>query len=93
MELGNWNILTRTRWTHLGDTGHVGLVLELRGVVVDVLDLNDELRLGLLRLVGPAVDGLSLKDIEGFFFPIQLPERPDFSGILVYLEHVAGSLS
>lgn len=82
-----------TYWTHLGDAGLVRLVVELRDVVVDVLDRDDELGLRLLRLAAPAVDGLSLKDIGSFLLPIELPQRPDLSSVLVDLEDLAGSFS
>lgn len=82
-----------THWTHLGDAGLVRLVVELRDIVVDVLDRDDELGLRLLWLPAPAVDGLSLKDIGSFLLPIELPQHPDLSGVLVDLEGLAGSFS
>ncbi|TNN55708.1 hypothetical protein EYF80_034073 [Liparis tanakae] len=72
------------------DAGHIRFVLELRGIVIDVLHLDDELRLGFLGFIGPPVDGLGPEDVEGLFLPVELLQSPDLPGILVDLKRVSG---
>lgn len=48
---------------HFGYSGAIGPIQESRLVVVDVLDLDDELGLGLQRPVGQPVAGLGPQDI------------------------------
>lgn len=71
---------------HLGDPGHVQVLGEARLVVVDVVDLDDELRLALQHLVGEAVDGLGVEDVVGLLLPVQPLGGVDVAGLLVYLE-------
>ena len=63
------------------------------GVVVDVLDLDDELGLGLHWLLGAPFDGLRLEHVEGLLLAVQLAARADLARVLVDLEGVASSLS
>ena len=78
---------------HLGDAADVGLLLEHRGVVVDVLDLDDELGLGLHRLLGAPVDGLRLEHVEGLLLAVQLAAGAYLARVLVDLKGVAGALA
>lgn len=90
---GNFSIifLKHTHWTHLGDAGHIWLVLELGDIVIDVLHLDDELWLGLLWFVGPPVDSLGLKDIKSLFLTIKFLQCPDLPRILIYFKHIPGA--
>lgn len=49
----------------------VGPLQEARLAVVDVLHLDDELRLGLQQLVRLPVPGLRPQRVEGFLLPVQ----------------------
>lgn len=86
-------VLKRTGFTHLRDAGHIRLILELGDIVIDVLHRDDKLRLGLLRFIGPPVDRLGLKDVEGLFLTVELLQGPDIAGILIHFKHVPGALS
>lgn len=56
---------------HFGDRCLVGPIQEPWLVVVDVLDLDDELGLGLQGSVRQAVAGLCSEDVLGLHLPIQ----------------------
>lgn len=86
-------VLKRTDLTHLRDAGHIRLVLELGNIVIDVLHRDDKLRLRLLRFIGPPVDRLGLKDVEGLFFTVELLQGPDVARILIHFKHVPSALS
>lgn len=65
------SVYTRTYFGHFRHRRLVGSVQKPRLVVVDVLDLDDELGLGLQRPVCQAVTGLGTEDILGFHLPVQ----------------------
>lgn len=81
-----WTYEELTDVRHLGDSGYVRVLGESRLVVVDVVDLDDELRLALQRLVGDAVDGFGVEDVVGLLLPVQPLGGVDVPGLLVYLE-------
>lgn len=56
---------------HFRDRGHVRVLGKSRLVVVDVVDLDDELRLTLQCLVGEAVDSFGVEDVVGLFLSVQ----------------------
>lgn len=62
---------TRTDVRHLRHGGHIRVPGEARLVVVDVVDLDDEIRFALQRLIGEAVDGFGVKDVVGLLLPVQ----------------------
>lgn len=57
------------------------------------MDLDDELRLALQRLVGEAVHGLGVQYVVGPLLPVQPLGGVDVSGLLVYLEDAPGSVA
>lgn len=60
--------------THVGPLGHVrmiGLMQELRRVVINVLDLDDELRWWLQRPVGVPVHRLGHERVLGSLLSVQ----------------------
>lgn len=57
--------------SHLRDRGCINVLGEYWLIVIDVVDLDDELRLRLYGSPCPSVDSLSSKDVNGFFFPVQ----------------------
>lgn len=85
-----FGVLTYVR--HLGDSGHVQLLGKSGLVVVDVVDLNDELRLALQRLVSEAVDGFGVEDVVGLLLPVQPLGGVDVSRLLIYLKEGPCSL-
>lgn len=65
------DLVSLTHISHLGDCGCVNVLGEHWLVVIDVVDLDDEFRLGLYGSPCPSVNGLSAKDVNRFFFPVQ----------------------
>lgn len=57
------------------------------------MDLDDELRLALQRLVGEAVHGLGVQYVVGLLLPVQPLGGVDVSGLLVYLEDGPGAVA
>lgn len=57
------------------------------------MDLDDELRLALQRLVGEAVHGLGVQYVVGLLLPVQPLGGVDVPGLLVYLEDGPGSVA
>lgn len=57
------------------------------------MDLDDELRLALQRLVGEAVDGLGVEDVVGLLLPVEPLGGVDVARLLVYLEERPCSFS
>lgn len=66
-----WNHISLTDVRHFGNGGRVNLLGKYWFIVVDVMDLDDELRLRLHGSPCPSVYSLSSKDVNGFFFPVQ----------------------
>lgn len=84
------------RLTYFGHFGHrrlVRSVQKLRLVVVDVLDLYDELGLGLQRPVGQAVAGLGAEGVLGLHLPVQPLDGVDVARAVVDGEGGAGALA
>lgn len=84
------------RVTYVGHLGHgrvVGPVRELGLVVVDVLDLHHELRLGLQRLVRQAVAGLRPQEVLGLHLAVQPLDGVDVPRAVVDGEGGAGALA
>ena len=50
-----------THWRHFGDPRRVRTIQEFGFVVIDILNLDDELGLGLYRLVGEPVQRLGAR--------------------------------
>lgn len=73
-----------TNFGHLRDTGQVCVLCESRLIVIDVMDLNDELRLAFQRLICEAVDSFSVEDVVGLLLPVQPLGGVDVPGFLVY---------
>lgn len=84
-------ILTCLR--HFWDGGPVGSVQEPGLVVVDVLDLDDELGLGLQGPVSQAVPGLSAEHVLGLHLPVQPLDGVDVARGVVDGEGGAGALA
>lgn len=76
---------------HLRDSGHVWVLSESRLIVVDVMDLDDELRLALQCHIGEAVDGFGMEDIVGFLLSVQPLGGVDVPRLLVYPKEGASS--
>lgn len=88
--------LLRPPLTYLGHFGHscvVGPVQKPGLVVVDVLDLHDELRLGLQRHVRPAVAGLCAENVLGLYLPVQPLDGVDVPRAVVDGEGGAGAFA
>lgn len=60
-----------THRRHFGNPGGVWAVQEFGFIVVDVLDLDDKLRLGLYGLVGEPVQRLGSERVVGLFLTVQ----------------------
>lgn len=75
---------TLTDVGHLRDSGHVRVLGESRLIVVDVVDLDYELRLALQRLIGEAVDSFGVEDVVGLLLPVQPLGGVDVPRLLVY---------
>lgn len=61
--------------------------------VVDVLNLDDELRLGLQQAVGGAVPGLSPQRVEGLLLPVQALHGVDVARQLIDQEDGPSALA
>lgn len=85
--------LLLTNFGHLRNGCLVGPIQKLRLVVVDVLDFDDELRLGLQRPVRQAVAGLSTEDVLGLHLPVQPLDGMDVPCAVVNGEGGAGTLA
>lgn len=82
----------RTDVGHLRHAGEVRVPGEARFVVIDVVDLDDELGLALQRLVGLAVDGFGVEDVEGLLLPVQPLGGVDVPRIFINLKEGPGPL-
>lgn len=72
-----------TNFCHLRHRCDEGSVCELGGIVINILNFNNELRLGLQGFVGIAVDGLGVENVMGFLLPVQTLGGVDVSRYLV----------
>lgn len=77
----------------LGHTANVGAVQEAGLAVVDVLHLDDELRLRLQQAVGGTVPSLGSQRIEGFLLTVQPLHGMDVTCQLIDQEDGAGALA
>lgn len=75
------SLLTHRR--HFGNPGGVGTVQEFGFVVVDVLDLDDELGLGLHGLVGEPVQRLGAQRVVGLLLAVQPLGGMNVASVLV----------
>lgn len=65
------NHISLTDIRHFGNSGRVNLLGEYWFIVIDVMDLDDEFRLGLHGSPCFSVYSLSSKYVNRFFFPVQ----------------------
>ncbi len=72
-----------TNFRHLRHSCDEGSVEEFGGVVINVLNFYNELWLWLQGFVGVEVDGLRVKNIMWFLFPVQTFGGVDVSRYLV----------
>lgn len=82
--------------TYFGHFGHsclVGPVQKPGLVVVDILDLYDELGLGLQRPVRQAVPGLGTENVLGLYLPVEPLDGVDVPRAVVDGEGGAGALA
>lgn len=77
----------------LWDGSCINLLTEVRLVVVDVMELDGELRLRLQLLPRPLVDHCGFEDIKGLLLPIQAAGGVKISVVLVNDEYVASSFT
>lgn len=77
----------------LGHGSRVDLLTEVRLVIVDVVELDDELGLRLQLLSRPLVDHCGFEDIKGLLLPIQAAGGVEIPVVLVDDEYVASSLT
>lgn len=65
---------------HLRDASHVRTLQELRLVVIDVLDLDDERGLGFESFSCKHIHSLRLQHVVRLFLTVQAPQGMDVSG-------------
>ena len=82
-----------TYWRHLRDTGRIRSFQEPGLVIVNVLDLDYELWLGLQRPAGEQVHGLGAQCVERLHLSVQALQGVDVPRRLVDGENGAGSLA
>lgn len=74
-------------------TTSVNLLSELRLVIIDVVEFDDELSLWLQLLTCPFVDHSGSEDIKSLFLPVQAAGGVQVAIILVYDKDGAGPLA
>lgn len=87
------NTHTLTDVSHLGHRGSEGAIGEGRGIVVHILNLDDELRLGLHSVMRDAVDGTCMENIAVLLLTVQALGGMNVSGRLINGEDGASSFS
>lgn len=89
-------LLCPTGLTHRGQLRHTSNVRRLQEsgfTVVNILNLNDELRLGFQQSVRVSVSGLGTQCIKGLELPVQSLGGMDVPGELIDDEDGSGTLS
>lgn len=76
-----------THWRHFGDPRRVRTIQEFGFVVIDILNLDDELGLGLYRLVGEPVQRLGAERVVGLFLPVQPLGSMNIPSVLINNEN------
>lgn len=87
------NLPSLTNFGHFWDTGKVDLLGKLWRVVIDVMNFNVELRVGLQLFIGVAIQHLSVQRVHGLLLPVQPLGGMNIAGLLVDQEQSAGSFS
>lgn len=91
MGCGGRSVLTDVRALRYGSRVH--LLTEVRLVIVDVMELDDELRLRLQLLARPLVDHCGFEDVKGLLLPIQAAGGVEIPVALIDDEYAACSLT
>lgn len=85
--------LAPTDISHFWDAGIVHVLCEQGLVVIDVMDLNDEFRLGLHWSSCLSVDCLGTENVHRLLFSVQSPGGLDIPRLFIDNEEVPCSLA